>query len=161
MAKTTFSVNDTIAQFVEKMNTVSENAGDNMKSSFAPGKNIVDQINILRNRVSGFDDSAEIVRAFQQNLIVKQANGTYGNIEYDSATGTIDYTPTVDSNYWRRFSTSGPTFFVDGQLLIDSNINPSAITDETITISKYSNVVTFKIFDSAGNTLYNFKSPGI
>lgn len=159
MAIRTFSVNDTIADFVTNMNGLSTEVGDPMLSSFAPGKNIVDQINILRARVAGFDDSSEIVRAIRSGISVE--HNEYGNLTYDPNVGKIEFTPPVVSDIKPRLSGIGQIRFSNGQMLLDSGVNASFIINETVSYTKFKNVVTFEVLDSDGTNLYTFKSPGI
>lgn len=154
MAKTVISLSDPITSIVNKSNTISNDLGDVSQLSTGDS-NVVDAINSVRQLISPFDDSAEIIAIGLSGISVTNAGGL-GSISYDSATGEITYNGPSDANLRSYFSATSPLTYDSstGQFgLINNFMDSSYLIDSSIGASKFANVAPLKILDSDGGVL--------
>jgi len=162
MAVTTINLSDPVSTLVTKTNTISTDLGD-VSTLVTGDANVVAAINNVRNIVSRFDDSAEIIAlaregtGIQSQLNIDAADSHTGfSLSYDSASGTISF----NSKY--PFSAgSGLDYDSSGKYNISLlGVTNGMMANNTLTSSKFNSAVSLQILDSDGTVLKTLFSPG-
>ena len=156
MAVTTINLSDPVSTLVTKTNTISTDLGD-VSTLVTGDANVVAAINNVRNIVSRFDDSAEIISIAREGIVIDAADSHTGfSLSYDSASGTISF----NSKY--PFSAgSGLDYDSSGKYNISLlGVTNGMMANNTLTSSKFNSAVSLQILDSDGTVLKTLFSPG-
>jgi len=161
MAITRINVSDKMISLVTKTNVISTGLGD-VDNLITGDSNVVDAINTVRDLVTAFDDSAEIVNITRNAFSASNLGGD-GSISYNSSTGVISYTGPDAADVRAHFSADSGLDY-DSALglftLKNLSITNAHIANDTITSTKFSSLVSFSILDEGGTTLKTIYSPG-
>lgn len=159
MATITFSNSDTIAQFVVKMNQVSDGIGEPLLI-YGEDSNIVQSINTLRDRVRGFDDSNEIRTEILNTLSVSKVPNTLGDMTYNKVTGQITYTAPTGLTYDNVLKTSATMNVTNNTVVLNTSaISGDKLQNGSINSSKIKNATELSIVNSAGTKLVSYYLP--
>lgn len=162
MAITEIYLSDPITSIVTKSNTISNSVGD-ITQLFSGDSTIVDGFNTLRDLISPFDDSAEIIAIGRDGFGVSVYGQGFGNLTYDSASGVFTYTAPTTAQFRSLFSGDSAISYNDstGQFsLIPNAFSADKLLDSSLTSSKFLNLVTLNIKNSSGTVLKTLYSPG-
>lgn len=164
MALIVIDSSDTIAELVDKLNTISTRVGDITKISEDVVENagdMVTAVNEYRRRITGFDDSAEQIVLARKTYLATQ-NGGNGQVVYDEDTGVITYTGQSAGETWGHFSIAdgGGLTFSNG----DVSIQPGALIityfgANSIDSRVYKDDITTNVLNSAGEVVLTLRSP--
>lgn len=162
MAVTKINLSDPITSIVLKSNNISNDLGD--PALLVTGdSNVVSAVNSVRQLISPFDDSAEIVAIARTGLSVTQSSG-FGNIAYDSDNGVITITGPSDSDIRSVFA-AGEGLLYDSQnglfTIASGALDGAKLLDSSLTISKFADLKTLNIRNSVGSVLKSIYSPGV
>ena len=169
MAVTTINLTDPVTTLVTKTNTISGDVGD-VATLVTGDDNVVDAINTVRDIVARFDDSNEIIALAREGVgissplnIQDTTTGTL-SLSYDSASGTLSFAGSIDSNEIKTYFSSGQGLDYDSSTgvfgVTSLGITNAMLTNSTITSSKFSSKVTLQILDSTGSAVKTLYSPG-
>lgn len=162
MAITEIYLSDPITSIVTKSNTISNSVGD-ITQLFSGDSTIVDGFNTLRDLISPFDDSAEIIAIGRDGFGVSVYSQGFGNLTYDSASGVFTYTAPTTAQFRSLFYGDSAISYNDstGQFsLIPNAFSADKLLDSSLTSSKFLNLVTLNIKNSSGTVLKTLYSPG-
>lgn len=161
MAITRINVSDKMIALVNKTNVISTGLGD-VDNLVTGDSNVVDALNTVRALFEAFDDSAEIVNITRAAFSATNLGGD-GSISYNSSTGVITYTGPDAADVRSHFSADSGLDY-DSALglftLKNLSVTNAHIANDTITSTKFSDLVTFSILDEGGTALKTIYGPG-
>lgn len=161
MALTTIHLSDPIPQIVQKSNQISTHVGD-VTTLFSGDSNVVDGINSLRDLLSPFDDSSEIL-AIGREAVNVVSSGDFGSLNYDSATGIFTYVAPTTSQFRSIFNSSNVISYNENNgefAFIPNALDGASLIDSSFTSVKFKDLITLYIKNSAGSVLKTIYSPG-
>ena len=160
MAVTVINLSDPVSSLVTKTNTISNDLGD--VAQLATGdSNVVDAINTIKQLVSPFDDSAEILAIARNGLSINNDSASGLSLSYNTSTGIIKLIGAVKESF-ASDSANGIGFnFGEGKFgIISSGVTANKIAAGSITSAKFNSATSLIIYDDAGSVVKTIYSPG-
>lgn len=161
MAIIQIGLSEQLSNLVLKANQMSETIGD-IDSLTTGDTSLVGGLNAIRELISPFDDSSEIISIGREAFSVTNASG-FGDIAYDSDTGVITLTGASQANIRSVFSGDSSIGYnsTTGVFSLNTNaIDGSKLLDSSLTFSKFKDLVILNIKNSSGTILKTVYSPG-